>query len=361
MKEALLYQRLPGGKVRCDMCAHRCVIFPGQAGICRVRENEDGTLYSLVYGRTAGQNVDPVEKKPLFHFYPGSTAYSITTVGCNFHCHFCQNWAIAQAIDPSQFLMGEELTPEQIVNRAIDHGCKSVAYTYTEPTVFMEYALDTAAIAHEHGLKNIFVTNGYETPEAVELIRPYLDAANVDLKSFNDSYYRKVVGATLQPVLETIRFMKSLGIWLEVTTLVVPGQNDAPEELREIARFLARDAGTETPWHISRFFPGYKMSSLPPTELETLTRAREIGLEEGLPYVYVGNIGETDLENTHCPNCKLLLIDRSILGVAENRIRDGACPRCGRAIPGVGLDWLHLEREEAELSTADRVRQGMPR
>jgi pyruvate formate lyase activating enzyme len=162
-------------------------------------------------------------------------------------------------------------------------------------------------------------------------------------------------------VLETIRFMKSLGIWLEVTTLVVPGQNDAPEELREIARFLARDAGTETPWHISRFFPGYKMSSLPPTELETLTRAREIGLEEGLPYVYVGNIGETDLENTHCPNCKLLLIDRSILGVAENRIRDGACPRCGRAIPGVGLDWLHLEREEAELSTADRVRQGMPR
>ena len=358
MKEAMLYQRLSGGKVRCDLCAHRCVIFPGQAGICRVRENRDGTLYTLVYGHTAGQDVDPIEKKPLFHFYPGSTAYSITTVGCNFHCQFCQNCTISQVIDPSQFLIGEDLTPDQIVDRAIDHGCKSVAYTYTEPTVFLEFALDSAEIAHTRGLKNIFVTNGYETAEAVEVMRPYLDAANVDLKSFSDHYYRKVVGATLEPVLETIRLMKSLEIWLEVTTLVIPGLNDSPEEFRKIARFLAEEVGPETPWHLSRFFPAYRMANLPPTQLASLTQAREIGLEEGLEYVYVGNIGETDFENTHCPSCNLLLIDRSILGVADNRIREGACPRCARQIPGVGLDWLHLERSEATLSTADRIRQG---
>jgi pyruvate formate lyase activating enzyme len=358
MKEAMLYQRLPRGKVRCDLCAHHCVIFPGQVGICRVRENRDGTLYSLVYGHTAGQEVDPIEKKPLFHFYPGSTAYSISTVGCNFHCQFCQNWTISQAVDPSQFLIGEDLTPQQIVDRALNHGCKSVAYTYTEPTVFFEYALDTAEIAHTHGLKNIFVTNGYETAEAVEVIRPYLDAANVDLKSFSDHYYRKIVGATIEPVLETIRLVKSLEIWLEVTTLVVPGLNDSPDEFRRIARFLAEEVGFETPWHVSRFFPTHKMPDLPPTELASLMQAREIGLEEGLKYVYVGNIGETDLENTHCPGCNLLLIERSILGVAANTVRDGACPRCGWLIPGVGLDWLHAEPPEVEtLSTLDRIRR----
>jgi len=359
MKEAILYQQLPAGKVRCDLCAHRCVIFPGRVGVCRVRENREGTLYSLVYGHTAGQNVDPIEKKPLFHFFPGSAAYSVTTVGCNVHCEFCQNWAISQVIDPTQFLIGEDLTPEQIVNRAIDHGCKSVAYTYTEPTVFLEYALDTAEIAHTRGLKNVFVTNGYETAEAVEVIRPYLDAANVDLKSFSDHYYRKVVGATLQPVLETILLMKSLGIWLEITTLVIPAMNDSPDEFRKIARFLAEEVGPETPWHISRFFPAYRMVNLPPTELASLMQAREIGLEEGLEYVYVGNIGETKLENTHCPICNLILIERSILGVASNDVHDGACPRCGKDIPGVGLDWLHAEPSEmATLSTIDRIRRG---
>ena len=358
MKEAMLYQRLPRGKVRCDLCAHRCVIFPGQVGICRVRENRDGSLYSLVYGHAAGQEVDPIEKKPLFHFYPGSTAYSISTVGCNLHCQFCQNWTISQVVDPWQFLIGEDLSPEQIVDRALNHGCKSVAYTYTEPTVFFEYALDTAEIAHTHGLKNIFVTNGYETAEAVEGIRPYLDAANVDLKAFSDNYYRKIAGGTLEPVLETIRLMKSLEIWLEITTLVVPGLNDSPDELRMIARFLAEEVSPETPWHISRFFPTHKMLGLPPTELDSLTRAREIGLEEGLKYVYVGNIGETDLENTHCPGCNLLLIERSILGVAANVVRDGACPRCRWSIPGVGLDWLHAEPPEVEtLSTLDRIRR----
>ena len=359
MKQAILYERLGDGKVRCDLCMHRCVIFPGRVGICRVRENRDGTLFSLVYGHTAGQDVDPVEKKPLFHFYPGSTAYSVTTVGCNFHCLFCQNYTLSQVVDPNQFLIGEDLTPEEIVDRAVNHGCRSVAYTYTEPTVFLEYALDTAEIAHSRGLKNIFVTNGYETPEAVEVIRTYLDAANIDLKSFSDRFYRKVVGATLEPVLETIRLMKSLGIWIEVTTLVIPGQNDSPEELREIARFLTHEIGVETPWHLSRFFPAFRMSRLPATELASLMRARDIGLEEGLEYIYVGNIGETNLANTYCPGCDLLLIERNGLGVATNRIRDGACPRCGRGIPGVGLDWLHLERAEAELSTSDRIRQGM--
>ncbi len=343
--------------MRCDLCAHRCVIFPGQVGICKVRENRDGTLYSLVYGHAAGQDVDPIEKKPLFHFYPGSTAYSITTVGCNFHCQFCQNWMISQVVDPRQFLFGEDLSPPQIVDRAVYHGCKCVAYTYTEPTVFFEYALDTAEIAHGWGLKNIFVTNGYQTPEAVELIRPYLDAANVDLKAFSDSYYRKIMGATLKPVLDTICLMRSLGIWVEITTLVIPGLNDTAEELRRVARFLAKEVSPKTPWHISRFFPTYKMSGLPPTEMGSMTQARAIGLEEGLEYVYVGNIGEADLENTHCPGCNLLLIERSILGVAANAVRDGACPRCGWSIPGVGLDWLHSEPPEVEtLGTLDRIR-----
>jgi len=304
-----------------------------------VRENRDGALYSLVYGRVAAQEVDPVEKKPLYHFYPGSAAYSIATIGCNFRCRFCQNWMISQVSSPAQFSFGEEVTPAEIVERAVRHGCKSIAYTYTEPTVFMEYALETAQMAHAHGVKNVFVTNGYETPEAVTVIRPYLDAANVDLKSFNDAYYRKIVGGTLAPVLETIRLMKSLGIWVEVTTLVVSGLNDSPEEFRKIARFLVKEVGPDTPWHLSRAFPAYKMGDIAPTRMASLVQARDIGLEAGLQYVYVGNIGETQLSNTYCPGCKLLLIERSIFGVAKNVVRGGACPRCGRAIAGIGLDW----------------------
>lgn len=339
MREAILYERLPGGRVRCDLCAHRCLLLPGRTGICRVRQNRDGTLYTLVYGRAAAQEIDPIEKKPLFHFFPGSVAYSIATVGCNFHCLFCQNWQLSQVVPASEPLLGEECPPELIVDRAVRSRCQSIAYTYTEPTIFFEYALDTARLAHGHGLKNVFVTNGYQTPEAVGAIRPFLDAANVDLKSFSDRYYRKVVGARLQPVLDTIRLLKSMGVWVEVTTLVVTGRNDSEDELRAIARFLARDVGPDTPWHLSRFFPAYRLVDALPTPLSTLGRAREIGLEEGLEFVYVGNVRGMPWENTYCPGCSTLLVERSGYVIVSNRVANGACPDCGRRIAGVGLDW----------------------
>lgn len=348
MKKAMLYEHLPGGRVKCDLCAHRCVIFPGRAGICRVRENIGGDLFTHAYGRVVAHDVDPIEKKPLNHFYPGSTAYSIATVGCNFHCRFCQNWAVSQVLSPEQFLMGDDLSPEEIVDAAMMHECRTIAYTYTEPTIFMEYALDTAEIAHRRGLRNVFVTNGYETPEAAEALRPYIDAANIDLKSFRDSYYRKVVGARLQPVLDTIRLMKMLGIWIEVTTLVVPGRNDSDEELRDITRFLANEVGRETPWHLSRFFPAYRMTDVPPTDISLLERARDIGLAEGLHFVYIGNVGDTRWESTYCPGCGALLIERKRMSVLANRTVDGACPGCGREVPGVGLDWLQTEPTQTQ-------------
>lgn len=336
LREALLYEKLNNDKVRCHLCAHRCLIFDGHKGICQVRQNQGGTLYTLVYGRTISQHVDPVEKKPLFHFYPGSTAYSMATPGCNFHCRWCQNWEIAQMPREQHLILGHEASPEQIVSAAQQAGSRSIAYTYTEPTVFFEYAYDTARLAHAAGLANIYVTNGYMTAEMLETFRPYLDATNVDLKAFRDQTYRRYVGARLQPVLDTLKRMKALGIWLEVTTLVIPTINDDPAELRDAAQFVARELGPETPWHISRFFPAYKMTDIPPTPLATLQQAQEIGREAGLRYVYVGNVpGE---ENTFCHTCGRLLIRRSGYRIAENVVRpDGRCPDCGMPVAGVEM------------------------
>ena len=335
MKEAMLYDKLPDHNVRCRLCAHRCVIAPGKKGVCQVRENQGGTLYTLVYGRLITQHVDPVEKKPLYHFYPGSTAFSVATPGCNFRCRWCQNWEISQMPREQHLVMGEKASPAQIVAAARQAGCRSIAYTYTEPTIFFEYAYDTARLAHEAGLANIYVTNGYMTEEMLETFYPYLDAANVDLKAFHAETYRKYVGARLQPVLDAMKAMKRLGIWLEVTTLVIPGINDDPAELREAARFMAQELGVETPWHISRFFPAYQMPDVPPTPLSTLQRAREIGLEEGLRYVYIGNVH--DEENTTCHECGLLLVARSGFHVTKNLVRDGRCPDCGAPVAGVGM------------------------
>jgi len=336
MKEAMLYERLPEGKVRCGLCAHRCVISDGKKGVCQVRENRGGTLYTLVYGRAITQHVDPVEKKPLLHFHPGTRAYSIATVGCNFRCRWCQNWDISQMVRERHLIMGEEATPEHIVSAAEKSGCRSIAYTYTEPTIFFEYAYDTARLAQEDGLANIYVTNGYMTEEMLETFHPYLDAANVDLKAFRDETYRKYVGARLQPVLDAMKVMKRLGVWLEVTTLVIPGINDDDEELQDAADFVANELGVETPWHISRFFPAYKMTDVPPTPIRTLRRAREIGLEAGLRYVYVGNV--SDEANTVCHACGRTLIRRSGYRILENRIQpDGCCPDCGIPVAGVGM------------------------
>lgn len=333
----MLYEKISDKKVQCNLCAHQCKINEGKKGICLVRENRDGTLYTLVYGRTISQHVDPIEKKPLFNFYPGTTAYSIATVGCNFKCQFCQNWEISQMVRDEQLIMGNEASPESIVENAKKYGSKSIAYTYTEPTIFFEYAYDTAKLAHEVDIKNVFVTNGYMTEEAIKKIEPYLDAANVDLKSFSDDFYRKLCGAKLQPVLDALKLMKKLGIWVEVTTLIIPTLNDSSEELREIAKFIVNELGEGTPWHISRFYPAYNLTDKPPTPIETIHKAREIGLNEGLKYVYEGNIPGSTGENTYCPNCKNLIIERWGYQIINKATKDGKCPYCESRIYGVGL------------------------
>jgi pyruvate formate lyase activating enzyme len=334
-REAILYARQPDGSVVCQLCAHRCVIRRGRAGICGVRENRDGTLVTLVADRVVGVNVEPIEKKPLFHFLPGSLAYSIATVGCNFHCRFCQNWEIAQWPRRRRGpVPGVPATPRQIVQAAAAAGCRSIAYTYTEPTIFFELALETSRRAASAGLKNVFVTNGYMTPEALELIAPVLHAANVDLKSFSDRYYRKVCGALREPVLQMIQAMHEHGIWVEVTTLVIPGHNDADEELTALARWLV-SVDRDMPWHVSGFYPAHKMTDVPPTPASTLQRAARIGQQAGLRFVYVGNIPGDARERTHCPECGRCLVDRRGFAVLDNRLVEGHCADCGAAIAGV--------------------------
>jgi len=270
MKEARLYEQLDDQRVQCHLCAHTCKIAEGKTGICQVRTNEGGTLYTRAYGRTIAQHIDPVEKKPLLHFHPGTTAYSIATPGCNFRCQWCQNWQISQNPSERHFAAAQEASPEEIVAAAARADCRSIAYTYTEPTIFFEYSYDTAKLAREREIANLYVTNGYMTAEMLDKMHPYLDAANVDLKAFRDEVYREYVGARLQPVLDSLRKMKELGIWLEVTTLVIPDINDDPDALREAAHFVAEELGPETPWHISRFHPTYKLTDTPPTDRKSV-------------------------------------------------------------------------------------------
>ena len=335
VKEALLYERLANDDVQCGLCAHRCVISEGKSGICQVRRNEHGTLRTLVYGRTISHNVDPIEKKPLYHFYPGSTAYSIATPGCNFRCEWCQNWEISQMPRERHLVLGDHMTPQEVTDNARSTGSRSIAYTYTEPTVFFEYAFDIAREARRAKIANIFVTNGFMTGEMLDTFYPYLHAANVDLKAFRDATYRRSIGGRLQPVLDSMTKMKQQGTWLEVTTLVIPGLNDDPSELQDIAGFIAGSLGRETPWHVSRFFPTYKLTDAPPTSIKTLCHAEEIGLAAGLHYVYVGNLhGET---NTRCHQCGHVLIRRIGFHVTQNHVRDGKCPQCGTPVAGIGM------------------------
>jgi len=333
MKEAMFYQRLEGNKIKCYLCNHRCIISPGEKGICKVRVNEGGVLYSLVYGKVVAHNVDPVEKKPLFHFYPGSKIYSIETAGCNFHCLYCQNWRISQLENGE--IMGEELAPDDIIENAVASKCNSIAYTYTEPTIFYEYAFDIAKIAHKRALKNIFITNGYISEEALRNICPYLDAANIDLKSMSDTFYGKICGAKLKPVLDSIKLCYTLGIWLEITTLIIPGYNDSTEELKEIAGFI-REIDKSIPWHVSRFYPAYKLTTVPPTPSMTLEKAVAIGKKTGSENVYQGNIGEG--EDTFCPRCRRRLIKRASFTIVENKIKNWSCPYCGKAIAGMKIN-----------------------
>jgi pyruvate formate lyase activating enzyme len=333
-KEATLYEKEADKAVTCNLCAHRCYVPAGREGICKVRVNHEGVLHTLVYDRVISANIDPVEKKPLFHFLPGSSVFSIATVGCNFHCRYCQNWEISQLPKLREgALPGEKLAPKEIVTLALETGCKSIAYTYTEPTIFFELAYDTAKLAAEAGLRNIFVTNGYMTPEALRMIQPYLHAVNIDLKGFDDKRHRRMSGAKLQPVLDSIALAKQLGIWLEVTTLVVPGHNDSDEELRQIALFLS-SIDPHIPWHLSAFFPAYEMMEVEPTDRESLLRARQIGKGAGLHHVYCGNLPALH-EDTICQRCGKTLVRRVGFYVRSNLLDRGRCPFCHAAVPGV--------------------------
>ncbi|NJC89414.1 MAG: AmmeMemoRadiSam system radical SAM enzyme, partial [Desulfuromonas sp.] len=282
MHEARFWEQAGEGRVRCGLCRFTCLIAPGRRGRCGVRENHDGTLFSLVYGKCVAEHVDPIEKKPFFHFHPGSRSYSIATVGCNFRCLHCQNYEISQWPHERNGIPGTDLPPRTIVDGASRNGCLSIAYTYTEPTIYFEYAYDTAVLARQAGLKNVFVTNGYTTTAALEAIAPYLDAANVDLKAFSDKFYREVTGAALEGVLACLRDYRRLGIWLEVTTLIIPGWNDDAAELRGLADFIAGELGREVPWHVSAFHPTYRMLARPPPPAATLQRAAAIGRDAGL-------------------------------------------------------------------------------
>ncbi|MCJ7772647.1 MAG: AmmeMemoRadiSam system radical SAM enzyme [Desulfobacterales bacterium] len=336
--EALLYKPLKGKKVRCDLCHHRCVIDDGCRGKCSVRENQDGTLQTLVYERLIANHIDPIEKKPLFHFMPGSLSFSVATVGCNFKCSFCQNSDIAQMpADRDGQIRGDVVEPETIVHAAKKNGCASISYTYTEPTIYFEFAFKTAKIANQNGIKNVFVTNGYMTAEALQMIHPYLDAANVDLKAFSNDFYKDLCGAKLEPVKETLKLMKSLGIFIEITTLIIPGLNDDKEELENLALFIVKELGPETPWHISRFHPTYRLTNKPSTPIETLISAREIGINAGLKYVYTGNVPGENGENTFCWKCKELLIERLGFQIRKNLIKNSSCVHCGAIIDGIGM------------------------
>ncbi len=333
MKEALVYERLAGTTVQCHLCRHECTIKDGQRGICAVRENRNGTLYSLVYGKVISMNVDPIEKKPLFHFLPGSRSLSIATVGCNFRCKHCQNYEISQYPRERQFsIPGRDTIAEDVVRSAAENSCASISYTYTEPTIFFEFAYDCARLGTERGIRNVFVSNGYTGAVATRMIAPFLAANNIDLKG-SDRFYQEICGARLKPVQETIALMKELGVWVEVTTLIIPGHNDSDEDLADITRFLV-SVDPSIPWHVSRFYPTYKLTDAPSTPLETLRRAAEIGKSAGLKYIYEGNVpGEG--ETTFCPSCGHAVVRRYGYTVTAIDLEEGACRRCSTPVSGV--------------------------
>jgi pyruvate formate lyase activating enzyme len=334
--DALLWEPLEGGCVLCSLCAHRCTLAEGRAGLCGVRVNRGGRMRSLVRDRFVSGNVDPIEKKPLFHFLPGSLSFSVATEGCNFRCEYCQNWQISQH-PPGGEIRGMAASPPDILRAALESGCRSISYTYTEPTVFFETCLGIGTLAREAGLKNVFVTNGYMTGECVQAAKPFLDAANADLKFFRDETYRRVCGARLGGVLEGIRALFEAGVWLELTTLLVPGLNDSEEELSGLARWIA-SLSPDIPWHLSRFHPDYKMERPGPTPVQSLRRALEIGRNEGLRFVYVGNVPGESGENTFCPSCGTMLLERIGFSSRIRDLREDRCGRCGQGIPGIWHD-----------------------
>jgi pyruvate formate lyase activating enzyme len=330
MKQACLYKKLPGNRTQCQTCAHYCQIPLGGRGICGVRENIEGKLYALNYGKAVAVSIDPIEKKPFFHFLPGTYSLSIATVGCNLRCLNCQNWDISQGFKGKEEIPGENLSPKQIVALALKNKLPSISYTYTEPVIFLEYALDTMKLARKAGLKNTFVSNGFMSEESAKLVIPYLDAINIDIKSFSDEFYKKVCGGRLQPVLDTAKLMKKSGVWVEITTLVIPTLSDSEKMFKDIASFIRKELGSETPWHLSQFsgLISWQLQHLPDTSVETLEMAYKIGKEAGLKYVYTGNVPGLPSEDTFCPKCNALVIDRTGYRISR-RDKQGKCPKCG--------------------------------
>lgn len=330
LKETYLYNKIKEKKVQCRNCAHFCVLAPGERGKCGVRENIDGKLYALNYRKAIAIHIDPIEKKPFYHFLPGSQSLSIATVGCNFSCKNCQNWDISQSFKGAKEIPGDDVSPEEIVEMAIKNKLPSISYTYTEPTIFLEYALDTMKLAKKAGLKNNFVSNGFMSPESAKLVIPYLDANNIDIKSFSEEFYRKNCGGRLQPVLDTAKLMKKSGVWVEITTLVIPTLSDSEEMFHQIATWIRDNLGPETPWHISQFCGAisWKLQHIPDTTVETLEKAIKIGKEVGLKYVYIGNIPGHQNENTYCPKCGTLVISR-VNYYIHRHDKDAKCPKCG--------------------------------
>lgn len=329
-QEAWFYEKLDGGRVQCQLCPNRCILTEGQRGLCKVRENQNGKLVSLVYGQPVTIHVDPIEKKPFNHFLPGSTAYSIATGGCSLSCKYCQNWDIAQRFPED--LKSINMPPEKVVEEALKSGAKSIAYTYSEPMVFYEYLYDTAKLAHERGLKNVVVSSGYVNPEPLKKLLPLLDAIKIDLKGFSEDFYQEIVGGHLQPVLDNLKIIKEEGTWLEIVNLLVPGKNDNPEEIKKMCEWLKNNLGPDVPLHFSRFHPEYKLQNLPPTPEETVKNARQICLDVGLHYVYTGNIIDPEGQTTYCPTNKKPLIVRQGQTVLENHLDEGLCDV---EVPGV--------------------------
>ena len=337
MHTALLWKPLDKNRVQCRLCSHFCIIENQAAGKCGVRVNKEGSLKTLVYDRVAALNMDPVEKKPLFHFYPGTRTLSFATMGCNLSCSFCQNYSLSQPPRRGQGIKGEKITPEQLVETALQNNASSISYTYSEPTVFFELMLDTAKLASAQGLKNIMVSNGFQSPECLQELGPHIHAANIDLKAFSDTFYQDQCGAKLKPVLKNLKHIKELGWWLEVTTLVIPNLNDSQAELMNLAGFIAEELGVDVPWHVSRFHPNFELRDRGPTPVKTLETAWDIGHRAGLRYVYTGNMHGHHGEHTLCPGCGKTVIERQGFFILSSRLKNGACESCGFKIAGRGL------------------------
>ncbi|MFH1540567.1 MAG: AmmeMemoRadiSam system radical SAM enzyme [Elusimicrobiota bacterium] len=333
-KKALFYEELPNKFVKCNLCPWKCTIAPKQRGFCRTRENQDGKLITLNYGRVSTINVDPIEKKPFFHFLPSEQAFSIATAGCNVGCKFCQNWQLSKITPEESNAL--YIPPQDIVKLAKKSGAKIIAYTYNEPTVFYEYMIEVSSIAKKEGLKNVVVSCGYINPEPLKKLLKYVDAYKVDLKAFNEKYYKDIVGARLEPILETIKIVKKSGVHLEIVYLVVPTLNDNPDEIKKMCRWLKENIGTDVPLHFIRFHPDYKMTNYPSTPVSTVENLRKIAIAEGLKYVYVGNVPLGNIgENTYCPKCKKLIIERQGFWVVNNCVKNGKCNFCGQKIYGI--------------------------